>query len=373
MIYAPTRQEQDRIFLEVLQRLRQNCLCLSPDKCEWAQHQVEFLGYLVSGKGIERTNDKIKTIQEIRPVSSLKEVQSFLGFANFYRRFIKKYSKICLPLTNSTQFEARNWKSSPQIHLAQEALKRMFTSVPILKHFHPEIPAIVETDASDFALGGTLSRRHDDRLHPVAFHSRKFASAEIFYDIHDKKLLATVYFFKKWRRYLEGVLHQVQIIPDHNNLELFATTKVLNRRQAHGAQELAGYDFKIYFRPGKKNGKADYLSRRPEKHFAREKSDAVDGEKDGKDAADGKVDGKDAVDGKKDGSEAEDGKKDGSDAEDGKVTDAEDGKVDGKDVENDKENGLKEISTAGEGLRFIISSARLCPIPAVNWNNDFLQ
>ena len=117
MIYAPTRQEHDRIVLEVLQRLRQNRLCLSPDQCEWAQHQVEFLGYLVSGKGIEITNDKIKTIQEIRPVSSLKEVQSFLGFANFYRRFIKGYSKICLPLTNSTQFEARNWKSSPQIHL----------------------------------------------------------------------------------------------------------------------------------------------------------------------------------------------------------------------------------------------------------------
>ena len=68
----------------------------------------------------------------------------------------------------------------------------------------------------------------------------------------------------RWRRYLEGARHQVQVISDHQNLELFQTTKVLNRRQARWAQELAGYGFKIYFRPGRQNGKAYYLSRRPE-------------------------------------------------------------------------------------------------------------
>ena len=83
------------------------------------------------------------------------------------------------------------------------------------------------------------------------------------YDTCDKELLAIVDSFKKWRRYLEGARHQVQVITDHNNLELFTTTKILNQRQARWAQELAGYDFKIYFRPGKENGKANYLSRRP--------------------------------------------------------------------------------------------------------------
>ena len=76
--------------------------------------------------------------------------------------------------------------------------------------------------------------------------------------------LSIVDCFKKWRRYVEGANHQVQVITDHNNLELFMTTKVLNRRQARWAQELAGYDFRIFFRPGKQNVKADYLSRRPE-------------------------------------------------------------------------------------------------------------
>ena len=423
MIYAVTRQEHDQIVLEVLRRLKENRLCLSPDKCEWAQPQIEFLGYLVSGDGVEMTNDKVKTIQEIKPVESLKEVQSFLGFANFYRRFIKGYSRVCLPLTNSTQMEARLWKPSRQIHQAQEALKEMFTKAPILKHFDPDIPAIVETDASDFALGGILSQSHEKRLHPVAFHSRKFSPAEINYDIHDKELLAIVDCFKKWRRYLEGAFHQVQIITDHNNLELFATTKVLNRRQARWAQELAGYDFKIYFRPGKKNGKADYLSRRPEhrpekgedgkqvtilqeKHFA--KNAVMDGYEDGredaKDVGDAVVDGyedgkKDAVmdgygNGEKDAVDAvvdgcEDGKKDAvmdghvdavvDGCEDGKEDAVMDGYEDGKEdaretvMDGRRNTELEAISTAGEGLVFIVSSARLCSIPVAGWNDEFIQ
>ena len=99
----------------------------------------------------------------------------------------------------------------------------MFATAPILKHFHPEIAVTVETDASDFALGRILSERYDQRLHPVEFHSPKFTPAEINYDIHDKELLAIVDCFKMWRRYLEIAPHQVQIISDHNNLELLTT------------------------------------------------------------------------------------------------------------------------------------------------------
>ena len=102
----------------------------------------------------------------------------------------------------------------------------------MLKHFDPDLPAIVETDASDFALGAILSQKHEGRTHPVAFHSRKFTQAEINYDTADKELLAIVDSFKRWRRFLEGANHQVQVITDHQNLELFQTTKVLNRRQA---------------------------------------------------------------------------------------------------------------------------------------------
>jgi len=124
---------------------------------------------------------------------------------------------------------------------------------------------LIETDASDFAIGAVLSQRDDEgRLHPVAFHSRKFQPAEINYEIHDKELLAIVDAFKHWRRYCEGATHQIQVFSDHQNLEYFTTTKVLNRRQARWAQELAGIDFRIYYRPGTQNGKPDALSRRSE-------------------------------------------------------------------------------------------------------------
>ena len=103
---------------------------------------------------------------------------------------------------------------------------------PVLKHLDPDLPAIVETDASDFALGAILSQKHEGQTHPVACHSQKFTHAEINYNTADKELLPIVNSFKRWRRFLEGANYQVQVITDHQNLELFQTTKVLNRWQA---------------------------------------------------------------------------------------------------------------------------------------------
>jgi len=124
---------------------------------------------------------------------------------------------------------------------------------------------IIETDASDFAIGAILSQRDEEgRLHPVVFHSWKFQPVEINYEIHDKELLAIVDTFKHWRRYCEGATNQVQVFSDHQNLEYFSTTKILNQHQAWWAQKLSGIDFRIYYRPGNRNGKPDALSRRLE-------------------------------------------------------------------------------------------------------------
>jgi hypothetical protein len=266
LIYTETEEEHIRLTSEVLRRLQENNLAIAPDKCEWHQKQVEFLGYIISGEGVSMSEDKIDTILKWEIPESVKDVQSFLGFANFYRRFIEGFSKICYPLTELTKKtnEKFDWKANPRNQIAFDMLKKYFTEAPILRHFEPVWPVVIETDASDFAIGAVLSQVIDGRLHPIAYHSRKMDKAEINYEIHDKEMLAVVSAFKEWRRYLEGAAHPISVYTDHKNLEYFTTTKILNRRQARWAQELAGYDFKIFYRPGSANGKPDALSRRSE-------------------------------------------------------------------------------------------------------------
>src|SRR5690606_17378623 len=117
------------------------------------------------------------------------------------------------------------------------------TSAPILVHWQPDRPLIVETDASDYALAAILSQQLDSgEIHPVAFHSRTFQAAELNYDVHDKELLAIFEAFKIWRHYLEGSAEPVNVMTDHKNLEYFATSKVLTRRQARWSEYLSQFN-----------------------------------------------------------------------------------------------------------------------------------
>jgi len=230
LVYADTEEGHDRTVKEVLKRLQNNGLAISPEKCVWKTTEVEFLGYVIGRNGIRMSDDKVQAVLHWKTPESLTEVQSFLGFANFYWRFILDYSRVGRPLTELTKKESgKEWAWNQEAEAAFRELKNRFTTAPVLAHFDPREPVIIETDASDFALGAVLSQRSKEgRLHPVAFHSRKFQPAEINYEIHDKELLAIVDAFKHWRRYCEGVTHQVQVFLDHHNLEYFTTTKVLN-------------------------------------------------------------------------------------------------------------------------------------------------
>ena len=135
----------------------------------------------------------------------MKDIQSFLGFANFYRRFISDYSDIIvIPLTHLTR-KGVVWNYSDDAWKSFEALKAAFTSAPVLTHWVPDKTIIVETDASDYALGAILSIQTDSgEIHPVAFHSRTFSAPKLNYDTHDKELLAIFDAFCVWRHFLEG-------------------------------------------------------------------------------------------------------------------------------------------------------------------------
>ena len=205
---------------------------------------------------------KVQIIQDWPEPWKVKDIQSFLGFANFYRRFISNYSDFVIPLTRLT-WKGTPWNFSDTARKSFEALKTAFTTAPILTHWIPDKQLIVETDASDYALGAILSLQLDSgEIHPVAFHSWTFTPPELNYDTHDKELLAIFEAFHVWRHYLKGSGIPIDVLTDHKNLEYFSTTKVLTRRQARWSEYLSQFNLVIRFRPGKLGTKPDALTRR---------------------------------------------------------------------------------------------------------------
>jgi len=164
---------------------------------------------MISPNGIFMDKSKVETIQCWATPSSVKDIQRFLGFVNFYRRFIKGYSKIATPLITLT-CKGKPFLWNPTAQVAFDTLKMAFTSAPILIHPDPAKPFIMETDASDFTLGAILSQFGiDGLLHPVAFYSQKLTNAEINYQVYDKELLAIITTFEQWRLYLVGAQHRI--------------------------------------------------------------------------------------------------------------------------------------------------------------------
>jgi hypothetical protein len=157
LIYAETEEEHDHIITEVLKCLAENGLAISQDKCFWSTTRVDFLGYVISKDGIEMAQDTVQCIRDWEHPRSLRDIQSFIGFANFYRRFIEGFSKIAKPLSDSTKGSPKDWIWTDAMTQSFEKLKHCFMTGPILTHFDPYRECIVETDASDFTLGGTLS------------------------------------------------------------------------------------------------------------------------------------------------------------------------------------------------------------------------
>jgi transposase InsO family protein len=262
MIYSEDPEKHPEHVREVLRRLRAHDLFCKPEKCEFHANRIEFLGYVVSSEGILMDPGKVKAISDWPEPRNLRDVQSFLGFANFYRRFIHAYSDIVIPLTRLTR-KSTTFVFTPECRSAFNALKSAFVSAPVLQHFNPSLPLTVETDASDYAVAAILSATlPSGELHPVAFHSRTLSPTELNYDTHDKELLAIFEAFTIWRHYLEGTTYTVDVITDHKNLEYFGTTKMLSRRQARWSEYLSGFNLLIRFRPGRLGTKPDALTRR---------------------------------------------------------------------------------------------------------------
>jgi len=265
-IYSNTLKEHKEQVYKVLKALSDAGLHLKPEKCHFHKQEVKYLGFIITTNGIWMDPEKVSCILGWEIPRTVTNVQCFLGFANFYRRFIKDYSKVVTPLTTMTKKEGGKYVPfvwGPEQQAAFDLLKKVFTTAPILCHFDYDREIIVETNASDYVSAGILSQYDDDGvLHPVAFYSKKHSPAECNYEIYDKELMAIVRAFEEWRPHLEGSHHPIQVLSDHKNLEYFMSSKLLNRRQARWSEFLSCFDFRIVYRPGKASGKPDALTRR---------------------------------------------------------------------------------------------------------------
>ncbi|RAL65582.1 hypothetical protein DID88_005254 [Monilinia fructigena] len=230
-LYSSNEDQHIKDVSSILESLAKVDLLCKPSKCEFHVTETEFLGFTVSSQGLKMSKDKAKAVLEWKQPNTIKELQSFLGFVNFYRR------------KDQGSFE---WTVEAQESF--DTLKQAVAKEPILLTFDPEKPIIVETDSSDFAIGAVLSQpgQNEKIATNRILLSRKLSPAELNYEIYDKELLAIVDAFREWRVYLEGSKYTVQVYTDHKNLVYFTTTKQLNRQQ------------------DQKNARADALSRKPE-------------------------------------------------------------------------------------------------------------
>ena len=263
LIYSKTRKDHIKHVRLVLQRLREAGLQVNILKCEFHVQETKFLGLIVSTEGLRINPSKVQVVLDWpRPVN-LKQTQAFVRFCNFYRRFIKDFSKVARPLTRLT-LKGAPFDWSPACQKAFEILKDKITTAPVLKHFDRDREAILETDSSDYVNGGVLSQKDDDGvLHPVAFYSKNLTPAECNYQIYDKELLAIIRCLEHWRPELEYTDIPVRIFTDHQGLIYFAEGRDLSRRQARYLDMLSEFNIKIVYRPGPQNSKADALTRLP--------------------------------------------------------------------------------------------------------------
>ena len=264
LIYSKTIEEHVRLVEEVLQALERHDLYIELEKSDFHKPEVEFLGHIIGVNGIRMDPKKVEAVKNWPTPRNVKDVQSFTGFCNYYRRFIKDYSKIAAPLHRFTK-KGIPFKWNEEAEQSFQQIKELIIREPILQNFDPDKETFIETDSSDYAIGAALYQKDPEgRKHPVAFISKKLADVEERYPIHDKELYAIVEACRQWRTYLQGNKFPIQVFTDHKNLTWFFSTKELNRRLTRWWEELSPYDLKIIHTPGKENAQADALSRRPD-------------------------------------------------------------------------------------------------------------
>ena len=259
IIFSSSLQEHLVRLRAVLERLRDAGLKLKPSKCSLAQTSVKYLGHLFSAAGVVPDPAKIAAVSTWPAPTTVTQVRQFLGFVTYCRRFIQDFAKIATPLYAITKKQATfSW--SPDAAKAFRKLIDCLTSHPTLAFPNTDRPFILDTDASDFALGAVLSQLDDNgQEHPLAYASKSLSSSQQKYTTTKKELLAVVEFTRHFRHYLHG--QKFLLRTDHKSLLWLSSFKAPEGIVARWIEKLSAFDYDIQHRPGPQHANADSLSR----------------------------------------------------------------------------------------------------------------
>ena len=260
IIFGKTFAEMIKNLEIVFERFSQAGLKLKAPKCQLFKQEVDFLGHVINEQGVHTNPQKIECVKNWPVPNNITELRSFLGLCSYYRRFIADYSHIAKPLTRLTEKDQKfNWTSDCSD--AFDRLKHMLVTAPILAHPDFTKPFILDTDASNLAIGAVLSQKFGNTEKVIAYASRTLTKSERKYCVTRKELLALVHFVKYFRHYLYGQKFTART--DHASLRWLTNFKNPEGQVARWLEVLSTFSMTIEHRPGRLHGNADGLSRRP--------------------------------------------------------------------------------------------------------------
>jgi hypothetical protein len=266
IVHSSTFDEHVEQLAGVFERLQKANLKLKPSKCKLFQSMLKFLGHIVSEEGISTDPAKVQKVADWPTPTCVAEVRSFMGLATYYQKYVKDFANMAAPLYNLTK-KNTTYRWTEDCEAAFLKLKESLISSPVLVYPNFSEDAgmfVLDTDASDFGLGGVLSQKQDDESERViAYGSKSLHGGELNYCTTRREMLALVTFAEHFRYFLLGKKFLVRT--DNMALRWLLNFKEPSGQIARWIERLAEFDFIIEHRPGVKHGNADALSRRPKK------------------------------------------------------------------------------------------------------------
>lgn len=253
LIYSNTMEDHLSHLQQVLETLRVHQLYLKASKCLFAQQSLEYLGHIISDKGVATDNSKIEALLKWPIPTTMTELIAFLGLTGYYKKFVKHYGIIAKPLTNVLKLKNFHWTTQAQ--QAFEELKAAMTTTPVLALPNFQAQYIVETDACMDGIGAVLMQSGQ----PIAYLSKTLGEKHRKLSIYEKEFLALIMAVEKWRPYLQRQKFIIQT--DHKSLAYLKDQNLHSEMQLKAMARLMGLHFRVVYKQGKDNLAADALSR----------------------------------------------------------------------------------------------------------------